>query len=52
MQIYFKTKKHLFRWNYKKFIKNIAIAGTIAIHIIAYIMLFIQYNNYIYSLMK
>ncbi len=52
MKIYIKTKNHLFKWNYKKFIKNIAIAGTIAIYIVAYIILFTQYNDYIYSLMK
>ena len=52
MKIYIKTKKHLFKWNYKKCIKNIAIAATIAIGIKMYVNWFIQYNAYLDSLMK
>ncbi len=52
MKIIIKTKKHTFTWNYKRFIKNIAIAGTIATYIAIYVNWFVQYNAYLNSLMK
>ena len=52
MKIIIKTKKHRFIWNYKKFLKNIAIATTIAITIFLYAYWFIQYNTYLNNLMK
>lgn len=52
MKIIIKTKKYTFKWNYKKFIKNIVIAGTITTSILIYANWFIQYNAYLTSLMK
>ncbi len=52
MKIIIKTKNHTFTWNYRKFIKNIAIAVTITISILVYVNWFLQYNAYLNSLMK
>lgn len=52
MKIYIKTKNNFLKWNLKKFIKNVAIAGTITTLIVLYANWFIQYNTYLNSLMK
>jgi len=52
MAIYIKTKKHIFFWNYKKMIKNIAIVGAITTFVSLYLHWFIQYQAYLQSLMN
>lgn len=52
MEIYIKTKRHKFIWNYKKCFINIACIASIAIAIQMYANWFVQYQNYLESLIK
>lgn len=52
MQILIKTNKHCIKWYPKKFIKNVAIAGTITTLILAYANWFINYQAYLTYLMS